>query len=102
MCFRSNATGDQHHYSGRIARQDVDVGVVGEGRLFWAVFAPTSHMDPGALRGRYVGASDNVSQSLGLGANVLVGRSNRRISLLPVDGRVGINSAAGVAGITLR
>jgi hypothetical protein len=102
--FRLNATGHQYHYTGRIARQGVDVGVTGAGRLFWVVFAPTSHIDPGVLRGRYVGASDDASLVLGLGANVLVGGSNRRISLQPlsVEGQVGINLAVGVAGMTLR
>ena len=70
--FRSNATGRQYHYTGRITRLGLDVGITGGGRLFWGVFAPTSHVGPGTLRGTYVGASGNASLGLGLGANVLV------------------------------
>jgi Protein of unknown function (DUF992) len=102
--FRSNATGRRYNYVGRITRLGLDVGVTGGGRLFWGVFAPTSHIGPGALRGTYVGASGNASLILGLGANVLVGGSNRTISLQPlsVEGQVGINLALGVAGLSLR
>jgi esterase/lipase superfamily enzyme len=102
--FRSNATGQQYRYTGRITRLGLDVGITGGGRLFWGVFAPTSHIGPGALRGTYVGASGNASLGLGLGANVLVGGSNRTISLQPlsVEGQVGVNLALGVAGLTLQ
>ncbi len=102
--FRSNATGRRYHYTGRITRLGLDVGVTGRGRLFWGVFAPTSHIGPGTLRGNYVGASGNASMILGLGANVLVGGSNRTISLQPlsVEGQFGVNLALGVAGLTLR
>ncbi|MGN6285111.1 MAG: DUF992 domain-containing protein [Afipia sp.] len=102
--FRSNATGQRYHYTGRITRLGLDVGVTGRGRLFWGVFAPTSHIGPGTLRGNYVGASGNASLILGLGANVLVGGSNRTISLQPlsVEGQFGVNLALGVAGLQLR
>ena len=101
--FRSNATGQQYHYRGRITRLGLDVGIARGGRLFWGVFAPTTHIGPGALRGTYVGAGGNASLGLGLGANVLVGGSHRTISLQPlsVEGQVGINLALGVAGLTL-
>lgn len=102
--FRSNATGRQYHYTGRITRLGLDVGVTGGGRLFWGVFAPTSHIGPGTLRGNYVGASGNASFGLGLGANVLVGGSNRTISLQPlsIEGQFGVNLALGIAGLSLR
>jgi hypothetical protein len=101
--FRSN-TGQTYHYTGTITRLGLDVGVTGGGRLFWGVFAPTSHIGPGALRGNFVGASGNASLGVGLGANVLVGGSHRTISLQPlsVEGQVGINLALGVAGLRLR
>jgi hypothetical protein len=100
--FRSNK-GEQYHYRGRITRLGLDVGVTGGGRLFWGVFAPTSHIGPGALRGTFVGASGNASLGLGLGANVLVGGSHRTISLQPlsVEGQFGVNLALGVAGLRL-
>lgn len=101
--FRSN-TGRQYTYSGTIGRLGLDVGVTGGGRLFWAVFAPTAHVGKGTLRGNYVGASGSASFGLGLGANVLIGGSNRTISLQPlsVEGQVGVNLAVGVARLSLR
>ena len=101
--FRSNITGREYHYAGRITRLGLDVGITGGGRLFWGVFAPTSHIGPGALRGTYVGAGGSASLGLGLGANVLVGGSHRTISLQPlsVEGQLGVNLALGVAGLTL-
>jgi hypothetical protein len=102
--FRSNATGQQYRYTGRITRLGLDVGITGGGRLFWGVFAPTSHIGPGALRGNFVGASGNASLGVGLGANVLVGGSNRTISLQPlsIEGQFGVNLALGIAGLSLR
>jgi hypothetical protein len=102
--FRSNATAQHDSYTGRIARRGADVGVIGRRKLFWEVFAPTSEISPGALRGRYVSASGNALLALGLGPNVLVGGSNRMISLQPlaVEGQFGINLAVDVAGMTLR
>jgi hypothetical protein len=102
--FRSSATGRQYSYSGTISRIGLDVGITGGGRLFWGVFAPTSHVGYGVLRGTYVGASGNASFGLGLGANVLVGGSHRTISLQPlsVEGQIGVNLALGVARLTLR
>jgi hypothetical protein len=102
--FRSNATGRQYRYTGTISRIGLDVGITGGGRLFWGVFAPTSHVGYGVLRGTFVGASGNASFGLGLGANVLVGGSHRTISLQPlsVEGQFGVNLALGVARLTLR
>ena len=58
----------------------------------------------GALAGSYGGASAEASVVAGVGANVLVGGSNRTIELQPlsVQGQIGLNVAAGVAGIELR
>lgn len=102
--FRSNATGRRYSYTGTMSRLGLDVGITGGGRLFWAVFAPTSRVRYGVLRGTYVGASGNASFGFGLGANVLVGGSNRTISLQPlsVEGQFGVNLALGVARLTLR
>jgi hypothetical protein len=102
-CVFRSTTGQQYNYRGRITRLGLDVGVTRGGRLFWGVFAPTSHIGPGALRGTFVGASGNASLGLGLGANVLVGGSHRTISLQPlsVEGQFGVNLALGVAGLRL-
>jgi hypothetical protein len=102
--FRSNTSGQEYIYTGRIGRIGLDVGVTGGGRLFWAVFAPTSRIHRSSLVGTYVGASGNAALGVGLGANVLIGGSHRTISLQPlsVEGQFGVNLALGVSRLTLR
>jgi hypothetical protein len=58
----------------------------------------------GALAGNYAGASAEATVGAGLGANVLVGGSNRTVALQPisVQGQAGLNLAVGVAGLELQ
>jgi hypothetical protein len=65
--------------------------------------APTSR-PAGALSGIYGGASAEATVGAGVGANVMVGGSNRTIQLQPLSlqGQTGLNVAAGVSGIELR
>jgi hypothetical protein len=55
------------------------------------------------LTGTYVGASAEATIAAGLGANVLVGGSDRSVALQPlsVQGQVGLNIAAGVSSLEL-
>ena len=50
------------------------------------------------LAGNYGGATAEVSVAAGLGANVLVGGSNRTVALQPLSlqGQVGLDIAAGI------
>ena len=72
--------------------------------LVWAVFAPTANIGPGALAGNYVGATASATVGAGVGANLLVGGSNRTITLQPlsIEGNTGLNAAAGIGAMTLR
>jgi hypothetical protein len=90
-------------YFGTINRIGPDIGASSGGVMSWAVFSPTDGLLRGALAGEYVGAAASAALGLGVGAQVLVGGSNRSISLQPlsVEGQLGINIAAGVAGLTL-
>jgi hypothetical protein len=102
--FRSVSTGRRYIYSGTMTRLGLDIGITGASRLFRGVFAPTTHVGHGTLRGNYVGASGDVSLGLGFGANVLVGWSRRTIAVQPlsIEGQVGVNLALGVARLTLQ
>jgi Protein of unknown function (DUF992) len=101
--FRSDVTRRQYAYAGKIRRIGLDVGITRGGRLFWAVFAPTTHVGRSTLRGSYRGVSGNVALGVGLGANVLIGGSRGTISLQPlsVEGQIGINLALGVTNLLL-
>lgn len=100
--FTSAASGRSERYVGTIKKFGLDIGVTGPGRLAWAVFSPAAP-GPGALAGEYAGASASVTAGLGVGANALVGGSDRTISLQPLSMQVqtGIDLSAGVGAIQL-
>jgi hypothetical protein len=102
-CLFARTDGVAERYTGAIKRFGVDIGFTKEAHVVWLVFAP-GQLGPGTLAGDYVGATAAVAAGLGLGANVLVGGSNRQVSLQPlsVEGSVGLNVAGGVAEVTLR
>jgi hypothetical protein len=101
-CVFEGTVGSRERYVGSIGKLGIDVGVTGKGVMAWAVFAP-GKLNPGALAGRYAGASAEASVALGLGANVLVGGSDKSIALQPlsVQAQTGLNIAAGVASLRL-
>jgi hypothetical protein len=95
--------GPRERYVGTITKVGLDIGATARGVMIWAVFADTTLVF-GALAGNYAGASAEATIAAGLGANVLVGGSNRTIALQPlsVSGQVGLNLAVGVAELSLR
>jgi uncharacterized protein DUF992 len=101
--FTPSTPGPIEYYTGTISKLGVDIGVTAGGVMVWAVLAPTNR-PYGALAGTYAGAAAEASVVAGVGANALIGGSNRTIALQPlsVQGQVGLNIAAGVAGLELR
>lgn len=91
------------HYSGAIRKVGVDLGFTTQGRLVWAVFAPTAGYHKGSLGGLYQGATAEATVGLGVGANVLVGGTSGSIQLqtVSVTGQVGLNLAATGTSVTL-
>jgi hypothetical protein len=71
--------------------------------MAWAVLGSSSATKPGALTGRFVGASGDISLGVGAGANILIGGTAQSVSLQPLslEGQVGVNLALGVAALTL-
>ena len=101
--FAPSRPGPVEFYSGYISKLGIDIGVTTGGVMVWLVFAPTSRRI-GELAGTYVGASGEATVAVGVGANVLIGGSNRTVTLQPVSvtGQTGLNIAAGVAELDLR
>lgn len=101
--FTPTAAGPREVYVGSISKFGLDIGATSGGEMVWSVFAP-SNKKFGALAGEYAGASAEATVGAGLGANVLVGGSDRTVSLQPVSvqGQAGLNLAVGVAGLSLR
>jgi hypothetical protein len=102
-CVFDPESGRGERYVGKIDKFGIDVGVTGDAVMTWAVVAPTSKMRRGSLAGTYVGASAEATAGVGGGANVLVGGSNKTISLQPlsVQGQTGVNAALAVASLVL-
>ena len=101
--YTPDGGGPPEDYAGYINRVGLDLGVTAGGIMTWGVVAPTRGLPHGALAGKYVGASGDISVGLGVGANALVGGSNNTIALQPlsIEGNTGLNVAAGIAGVTL-
>jgi hypothetical protein len=91
------------HYTGQISKFGVDIGYTQGGILVWTVVAPTSNLAPGSLAGTYGGGTASATVGVGIGANALIGGSNRTIALQPlsVEANRGLNVAAGIAELTL-
>jgi hypothetical protein len=101
--FAPDGGGPVEYYTGHVNRLGLDIGVRAAGIMAWAVLAPTAGLHHGALAGKYVGASGDISLGVGVGAKVLVGGSHRSYALQPlsVEAQAGVNLALGVAGLTL-
>lgn len=91
------------NYTGTIRKLGVDVGFTTQGRLVWAVFAPTAGYHRGSLGGLYEGATLEATVGAGVGANILVGGTAGSIHLqtLSVTGQIGLNLAATGTSMTL-
>jgi hypothetical protein len=102
--FTPDRGGPSEVYSGTITRIGVDLGITAGAHMVWAVHTEFWGGQAGALAGDYAGASGEATVAVGLGANILVGGSNRAIALQPVSiqGQVGLNVAVGVADLRLR
>jgi hypothetical protein len=100
--FTPSTPGPIEYYTGTISKLGIDLGITSGGILVWSVYSPTSR-PVGGLAGSYAGASAEATVIAGIGANALIGGSNRSVALQPlsVSGQGGLNIAAGVAGLSL-
>jgi hypothetical protein len=102
-CNYAPTSGLSEHYDGTISKIGVDIGYTKGGVIIWNVIAPATDVKPGALAGGYGGVTAGATVGVGLGANVLLGGSNKSIALQPVsiEGNTGLNVAAGIGGLNL-
>ncbi len=100
--FRGHPGEPEEAYTGTMTTIGLDIGVTSGGVIVWSVFAGTNRY-AGMLAGTYTGATAEVSIAAGLGANVLVGGSNRTVALQPlsVQGQMGLDVAAGIGQLEL-
>ena len=102
-CTFTHTDGETENYAGTVHQYGVEIGMVKEGHLAWAVFAASAAPGAGLLAGKYGGVDASVAAGIGLGADVLVGGTGKAFSLQPlaVEGEPGIGIAAGVEQIEL-
>lgn len=103
-CAFTSPRGWTEHYYGKIQKFGLDIGVTNKGVLIWDVFAATEGPRRHALAGEYGGVDASATVGVGVGANALVGGSERAFTLQPlsVQGQTGLALAAGVESLTLR
>lgn len=103
-CTFAYADGQVEKYKGSLDRLGIDVGKTNDSYMTWVVFTTAENI-PGeySLAGEYTGVSAEASLGIGLGANALIGGSDKSIGLQPVSvqGVEGLNVAVGLASLTL-
>jgi hypothetical protein len=101
-CTFKPDNGPPEAYTGTMTIIGVDVGFTTGSAMVWGVFAGTSRY-VGMLSGTYVGATAQATAVAGVGANALVGGSNRSVALQPlsVQGQIGLNAAGGIGALDL-
>lgn len=104
-CVFRSALGSEpvDRYTGTIRKLGVDLGFTTQGRMVWAVFAPTAGYHQGSLGGLYEGLTAQATVGAGVGANVLVGGTAGSVHLqtVSVTGQLGLNVAAAGTSMTL-
>jgi Protein of unknown function (DUF992) len=102
-CVFRPQEGAPEHYLGSIRSFGLELGVTEPGQLLWAVYSIPGVRSHYPLAGEYVGASAEVAAGPGLGANALIGGSDRSVALQPLSVTVqnGVALAAGVGELLL-
>jgi hypothetical protein len=101
-CTFQPDNGPPEAYTGTMTKVGLDVGFTSGSAIIWTVFTGTNRY-VGMLSGTYTGAQAEATLGAGVGANALIGGSNRSVALQPlsVQGQTGLNVAAGIGSLEL-
>lgn len=103
-CTFKHEGGMVENYTGTMDKLGLDIGKTDTSYMTWVVFTAAENK-PGdfTLAGTYVGLSADVSLGIGLGANALVGGSEKQFGLQPISVQsvTGVNLALALASLTL-
>lgn len=101
--FNPLGEGPEEAYTAEIKNLGVDLEITNTEQVVWAVLAPSSDVEQGALAGRYGGVSASISAGAGLGAKALIGGLEDSFTLQPlsITGTTGVGAAVTLSGLTL-
>jgi hypothetical protein len=101
--FSPAGKGRVREFKGTITKVGLDIGFKSESVIVWTVLGSSEKVPSKILIGNYGGVSGEATVALGVGANALVGGSDKSVVLQPlsVQGQKGLNLAVGVTGLTL-
>lgn len=96
--FKSTDGSGVEHYVGETGvGLGIDFRIDRTRQMVFTVFAADTTHGSNKLAGKYVGAGGSATVGVGVGAQVLVGGSNKSVSLQPViEGSTGVGVSAGV------
>ncbi|NOZ31528.1 MAG: DUF992 domain-containing protein [Alphaproteobacteria bacterium] len=103
-CTFTKKDGSHEHYSGKITKIGLDIGITKSTQIEWLVFtAAGKSYSSRAMAGNFVGASGEATFGAGLGANWLIGGSKNAFSLQPwsVQAQTGFNLSLAGTILTL-
>lgn len=91
-------------FTGTIKKYGVDLGYKEQAVILWGVVVGSDKFTPGEIAGSYGGVTADAAWAGGLGANVLVGGSEKDFALQPltVEGYAGVTVAARVVQVELK
>jgi hypothetical protein len=91
-------------YRATMTKVGLDIGFKNDTTIVWEVLGSTDVYRGPLLVGEYGGVSAEASVALGVGANALVGGSDKSVVLQPlsVQGQTGLHIAVGVTSLVLR
>jgi len=103
-CYFEGIDDFSESYVGTVRKFGIDIGATDTSTIKWAVFAPTTELESGALEGNYGGLSAEATIGVGIGANALVGGLDKSIALQPFSAQVqeGLNIAGGIGTMSLK
>lgn len=103
-CIFHKTHGRTSAYVGKINKFGLSLGATAGGVIVWTVLGSTSALPKNELAGTYLGVSGDIAVGLGVGANALIGGSEKTVILQPfsVEGEVGFDLTLAVAGLSLR
>jgi hypothetical protein len=103
VCTYATVDGRTDEYKGRIDKYGADIGYLSSAVMLWGVYSQNMHLGPGSLAGDYAGVAGSATLGVGGGFQILIGGSEKSITLQPlsIEGNKGLNVAAGVMTLHL-